>query len=175
MPLYYAGARVKTYYPVSIVTHGLALNITVVSYSGAIDFGITACRRAMPDIDGFVDDMRTAYDELKGAIERHLRKAADESAAAQAAVPGSAPSAGPAPRPAPAHLPVPAPARPRLVVVGASGPAGPSRGGGRTRGRTRAAAAAAKAPARSRSKPVGARARPSASSAPSDKKPAGTR
>jgi WS/DGAT/MGAT family acyltransferase len=175
MPLYYAGARVKTYYPVSIVTHGLALNITVVSYSGAIDFGITACRRAMPDIDGFVDDMRTAYDELKGAIERHLRKAADESAAAQAAVPGSAPSAGPAPRPAPAHLPVPAPARPRLVVVGASGPAGPGRGGGRTRGRTRAAAAAAKAPARSRSKPVGARARPPASSAPSDKKPAGTR
>jgi diacylglycerol O-acyltransferase len=48
VPLYLAGARVAHYYPVSIVTHGLALNITVQSYAGMLEFGITACRDAVP-------------------------------------------------------------------------------------------------------------------------------
>jgi WS/DGAT/MGAT family acyltransferase len=96
MPLYYAGARVKTYYPVSIVTHGLALNITVVSYSGSIHFGFTACRRAMPDMPDFVEDMRTAYEELKAAIERHLRKAAEEAVAATVQAAAQAAAAAPA-------------------------------------------------------------------------------
>jgi diacylglycerol O-acyltransferase / wax synthase len=43
IPLYLAGAKLKHYYPVSIVTHGLALNITVQSYAGSLEFGITAC------------------------------------------------------------------------------------------------------------------------------------
>lgn len=41
--LYLAGAKLRHYYPVSIVTHGLALNITVQSYAGSLEFGITAC------------------------------------------------------------------------------------------------------------------------------------
>jgi diacylglycerol O-acyltransferase len=41
--LYLAGAKLSHYYPVSIVTHGLALNITVQSYAGSLEFGITAC------------------------------------------------------------------------------------------------------------------------------------
>jgi diacylglycerol O-acyltransferase / wax synthase len=43
VPLYLAGAKLRHYYPVSIVTHGLALNITVQSYAGALEFGLTAC------------------------------------------------------------------------------------------------------------------------------------
>jgi len=43
IPLYLAGAKLRHYYPVSIVTHGLALNITVQSYAGSLEFGITAC------------------------------------------------------------------------------------------------------------------------------------
>lgn len=43
IPLYLAGAKLRHYYPVSIVTHGLALNITVQSYAGSMEFGITAC------------------------------------------------------------------------------------------------------------------------------------
>lgn len=43
MPLYLAGAKLRHYYPVSIVAHGLALNITVQSYAGFLEFGITAC------------------------------------------------------------------------------------------------------------------------------------
>ena len=43
IPLYLAGAKLRHYYPVSIVTHGLALNITVQTYAGSLEFGITAC------------------------------------------------------------------------------------------------------------------------------------
>jgi WS/DGAT/MGAT family acyltransferase len=52
VPLYLAGARLRHYYPVSIVTHGLAFNITVQSYAGSLEFGLTACKDvvARPDI-----------------------------------------------------------------------------------------------------------------------------
>lgn len=52
IPLYLAGARLRHYYPVSIVTHGLGLNITVQSYAGNLEFGLTADSDivAKPDI-----------------------------------------------------------------------------------------------------------------------------
>jgi hypothetical protein len=42
-----AGARMARYYPVSIPYHGVGLNITVQSYAGEMEFGITACRRVL--------------------------------------------------------------------------------------------------------------------------------
>jgi len=51
--LYLAGAELKAYYPVSIVTHGLALNVTIVSYDGSLDFGLVACKRTVPDLRSF--------------------------------------------------------------------------------------------------------------------------
>ena len=56
VPMYFAGARVVSYYPVSIPAHGMALNVTVQSYNGRIDYGLIACRRALPDI-GELGDM----------------------------------------------------------------------------------------------------------------------
>ncbi len=67
VPLYLAGARMVGYYPVSIVVHGLALNITVHSYDGRMDFGIVACADSMPDLPDFIDDLREAFDELRDA------------------------------------------------------------------------------------------------------------
>jgi diacylglycerol O-acyltransferase len=66
VPLYLAGARVAQYYPVSIVTHGLALNITVQSYAGMLEFGITACRDALPDPAALARGLSIALDELQG-------------------------------------------------------------------------------------------------------------
>jgi diacylglycerol O-acyltransferase / wax synthase len=54
-----------TYWPVSIVTHGLGLNITVHSYCGSLDFGLIAARRAVPDIDKLVRALHAAHEELK--------------------------------------------------------------------------------------------------------------
>jgi WS/DGAT/MGAT family acyltransferase len=47
MELYMAGAKMLHFYPVSIPYHAAALNITVQSYAGTMEFGITACRRVL--------------------------------------------------------------------------------------------------------------------------------
>ncbi|UUZ48898.1 WS/DGAT domain-containing protein [Massilia sp. B-10] len=69
MPLYLASKRMATNYPVSIVTHGLGLNVTVQSYNGSLDFGIIACRRAVPDIGLFAACMVAAHVELLAAAQ----------------------------------------------------------------------------------------------------------
>ena len=48
-PLYCAGAELKANYPVSVITDGMGLNITVMSYCGKMDFGIVTDRDQMPD------------------------------------------------------------------------------------------------------------------------------
>src|SRR5262249_26256337 len=57
VPLYLAGAKVLNYYPVSIVTHGLGLNITVTSYAGRLEFGLIACKDIAPRLDGLADGL----------------------------------------------------------------------------------------------------------------------
>jgi diacylglycerol O-acyltransferase / wax synthase len=64
MALYLAGAKMLTYYPVSIVTHSLALNVTVQSYNGSLDFGLIACRKAMPDLPELAKYMQKTFDEM---------------------------------------------------------------------------------------------------------------
>jgi WS/DGAT/MGAT family acyltransferase len=59
------GARMLTHYPVSAPAHGTALNITVQSYQDRLDFGLTACRDALPDGWKLRDDMLLAWRELK--------------------------------------------------------------------------------------------------------------
>jgi diacylglycerol O-acyltransferase / wax synthase len=49
-PLYLAGARLVANYPISVITDGMGLNITVMSYSGHLDFGLVADRDQMPDV-----------------------------------------------------------------------------------------------------------------------------
>jgi hypothetical protein len=66
-PLYCAGAELKANYPVSVVTDGMGMNITVMSYCGKMDFGIVTDRDQVPDahrLMGFIED---ALDELKPA------------------------------------------------------------------------------------------------------------
>jgi diacylglycerol O-acyltransferase / wax synthase len=65
VPLFLAGARVAQYFPVSIVTHGLGLNITVQSYAGRLEFGITACKEALPNPEALARGLLHALDELK--------------------------------------------------------------------------------------------------------------
>lgn len=64
-PLYMAGGKMTTYYPVSIVVHGIALNITVQSYNGSLDFGFIACRRAVPEVRDLAGYILQAHEELK--------------------------------------------------------------------------------------------------------------
>ena len=64
VPLYFAGAKVISYYPVSIVVHSMALNVTVQSYAGRLDYGLIACRRAVPDIVDLGDHLLTEHQAL---------------------------------------------------------------------------------------------------------------
>lgn len=64
LPLYMAGARMTTYWPLSIVEHGVGLNITVMSYAGAMGFGFTTARRAVPDAHELSAALLAALDEL---------------------------------------------------------------------------------------------------------------
>jgi diacylglycerol O-acyltransferase / wax synthase len=67
VPLYAAGARMATYWPLSIVEHGLGLNITVMSYAGAMGFGFTTAHAAVPDAHALVSALHEALEELENA------------------------------------------------------------------------------------------------------------
>ncbi len=67
VPLYMAGATMDAYFPVSIVTHGLGLNVTLHSYNGSLDIGLIACKKAVPDIARFAKAMEAAHQELLAA------------------------------------------------------------------------------------------------------------
>jgi hypothetical protein len=54
-PLYFAGAKLSDQFPVSIVTDGQALNITVVSYLDRLDFRFIADRELVPDVWNLAD------------------------------------------------------------------------------------------------------------------------
>jgi WS/DGAT/MGAT family acyltransferase len=80
-PLYVCGARMTSFYPVSIPYHGSALNITVQSYAGALDFGVIACRCVLSQEESYelIGHLRSALAE----IER-LASAGAEATPAQA-------------------------------------------------------------------------------------------
>jgi len=54
-PLYFAGAKLCHQFPVSIVTDGQGLNITVVSYLDRLDFGFIVDRELVPDVWDLAD------------------------------------------------------------------------------------------------------------------------
>ena len=65
--LYCAGAKLLANYPVSVITDGLGLNITVMSYAGHLDIGILADREQMPDVWNLIGWLEDALVELEQA------------------------------------------------------------------------------------------------------------
>ena len=54
-PLFFAGAKLDAYIPVSTISDGVGLNITVHSYMDRLDFGLIADRELVPDLWHLVD------------------------------------------------------------------------------------------------------------------------
>ena len=67
-PLYFRGAELVAIYPVSIVTHGQALNITCESYAGLMNFGFTGCHTAVPSMQRIAVYAADAVTELEAAL-----------------------------------------------------------------------------------------------------------
>ena len=82
-PLYSAGARMLGNYPVSAITDGVGLNMTVMSYDGKLDFGLVACREMVPDIWALMDHLRESLGEMMelAAAETAPKKRAKRAAA----------------------------------------------------------------------------------------------
>ena len=66
--LYFSGARLQGLYPLSIPTHGQALNITVTSYGGGLHFGLTGCRRSVPRLQRLLVHLEDALADLEKAV-----------------------------------------------------------------------------------------------------------
>lgn len=72
-PMYLCGARLEAMYPVSVLTHGQALNITCVSYAGSLNFGFTGCRDTLPHMQRLAVYTGEALDELEAALCKKRR------------------------------------------------------------------------------------------------------
>lgn len=63
--MYFNGARLDGLYPVSIALDGQAVNFTLTSRKGYLDFGITGCRRSVPHLQRLLLHLEDALAELE--------------------------------------------------------------------------------------------------------------
>jgi WS/DGAT/MGAT family acyltransferase len=66
--MYYGGARLDGNYPLSIAMDGQALNITLVSNAGNIDFGLVGCRRSVPHLQRLLAHLESSLKDLEAAV-----------------------------------------------------------------------------------------------------------
>lgn len=67
-PLYWNGARMQGMYPLSIPLDGQAMNITLTSYAGQMQFGIVGCRRSVPRLQRLLAHLEESLVGLEEAV-----------------------------------------------------------------------------------------------------------
>lgn len=80
-PLYFNGARLEAMYPVSLLAHGGALNITCLSYDGSLNFGFTAARDTLPHMQRLAVYTGEALEELEKQVKQSRPKGGRAAAA----------------------------------------------------------------------------------------------
>ncbi|MBV8161825.1 MAG: wax ester/triacylglycerol synthase family O-acyltransferase, partial [Acidimicrobiia bacterium] len=68
-PLYFAGSKLVSLFPMGPVFEGAGLNITVISYMDDIDIGLMVCRESVPDVWDMAADIEESLAELKKAAD----------------------------------------------------------------------------------------------------------
>jgi hypothetical protein len=66
--MYYGGARLDGSYPMSAILDGQALNITLVSNAGMLDFGLVGCRRSVPHLQRLLAHLESSLKDLERAV-----------------------------------------------------------------------------------------------------------
>ena len=66
-PLYWNGAKLQGIYPLSIPTMYQAMNLTVTSYNGNMEFGLIGCRRSVPHLQRLLTHLEDALADLEKA------------------------------------------------------------------------------------------------------------
>jgi len=72
VPVYLGGTKLLAQYPVSVLTDGQGLNITLVGYLGQLHFGLVACRELVPDVDalaGYLVDELAVLAEAAASLK----------------------------------------------------------------------------------------------------------
>jgi diacylglycerol O-acyltransferase len=67
-PLFFRGARLEAIYPISLIAHGLALNVTCQSYADTFNFAFVGCRDTLPHLQKLAVYTADALAELEGAV-----------------------------------------------------------------------------------------------------------
>ncbi len=67
-PLFLNGARLVGQFPVSMLSDGQALNITVTSHDDSLDFGLLSCPDAVPEVNLIAEYLAQAATDLETAI-----------------------------------------------------------------------------------------------------------
>lgn len=67
-PIYYGGARLDGNYPLSIALDGQALNITLASNAGNLDFGLVGCWRSVPHLQRLLAHLESSLKDLERAV-----------------------------------------------------------------------------------------------------------
>lgn len=68
--LYLQGAELESLYPLSVVTDGLCINLTVVSYCNKLSFAITSCPTQQPGIEKLDQYLKESYRALQAALKK---------------------------------------------------------------------------------------------------------
>lgn len=69
VPMYLAGAKAMCFYPVSIPSDGIGLNITGASYNGVMWVSVVSCRNMLHDPERFLAGMKESWEELLAAAD----------------------------------------------------------------------------------------------------------
>ena len=72
VPVYLCGARLLAHYPVSVITDGQGLNITLVGYLGQLHFGLVSCRELIPDLGALAGYLVEELEVLVKAADRRV-------------------------------------------------------------------------------------------------------
>ena len=72
-PMYIAGVRMETMYPMSIITDGIGINFTCVSYADNVDFGVTIEPDLVSGPWAIIDGLDTALREYLALIPKRPR------------------------------------------------------------------------------------------------------
>ena len=73
MPLYMLGRELEEIFPMVPLAENTALGIAIMSYNGALNFGLTADYDALADSERFARELRASIDELGAAAGRPTR------------------------------------------------------------------------------------------------------
>jgi WS/DGAT/MGAT family acyltransferase len=78
-PMFIAGARLETMYPMSIITPGMGINFTCVSYVDQVDVGVTIEPQLVPNPWTIIDGLHSALQDYLRLAKKAARRPAKKS------------------------------------------------------------------------------------------------